>query len=667
MRTLGVFLLVVSGFVGSVVLARQSPPQRYQPTGEEREKLSARMEELRAAVEALRKQKAGLLPDVEIYLKAAQYALENDEFFQANEVTKALALLDKGLERVKALTARQPWWTKQTGRVVRGFRSKIDGSVQPYGLIVPSHYDFKGKDKWRLDVNLHGRGATLSEVNFIAQQEPLGSRQDVGATDFITLNVYGRWNTGYRWAGEVDVLEAVEQVKRHYRIDENRIVLRGFSMGGHGAWHLGLHYPDRWCVVAPGAGFTETFKYLKLTEPPAWYQQTLYHIYDAVDYADNCFAVPVVAYAGENDPQQRAALNVKETLEAKGVRFTQEGLNFRADHPPFTLLIGPKTGHAFHPDTQKAYLRLIAGHAEKGRDPNPKRVRFTTWTLKYHRCFWVEIDELEQHYRQASVDAEFVDENTIRLATQNVVRLKFHLNQSLANFRKPLKVIDETGRELVVPANRVGKVVPMVRDPGEGWSTHVEDLNAVRKRHNLQGPIEDAFMDSFLVVLPSGEPLSPTLAAWSEAEWQHLKKGWRLHFRGDAPFKRDKDVTGSDIRNNNLILFGDPKSNALIAKIAAKLPIGWSAEGIRVGQNVFEAQSHGLVMIYPNPLNPKRYVVLNSGFTFRESDYRGSNALQTPKLPDWAVIAIGESNRIVAADFFGEQWGLRKQVIKRKT
>jgi hypothetical protein len=247
------------------------------------------------------------------------------------------------------------------------------------------------------------------------------------------------------------------------------------------------------------------------------------------------------------------------------------------------------------------------------------------------------------------------------------VRLKFHLNQSLANFRKPLKVIDETGRELVVPANRVGKVVPMVRDPGEGWSTHVEDLNAVRKRHNLQGPIEDAFMDSFLVVLPSGEPLSPTLAAWSEAEWQHLKKGWRLHFRGDAPFKRDKDVTGSDIRNNNLILFGDPKSNALIAKIAAKLPIGWSAEGIRVGQNVFEAQSHGLVMIYPNPLNPKRYVVLNSGFTFRESDYRGSNALQTPKLPDWAVIAIGESNRIVAADFFGEQWGLRKQVIKRKT
>ncbi|MCS6862441.1 MAG: hypothetical protein NZT92_19230, partial [Abditibacteriales bacterium] len=173
MRTLSVFFLVVGCAGVGVVLAGQSPPQRYQPTAEEREKLATRMEALQAAVEALRKQKAELLPDVEIYLKAVQYALENEEFFQADEVPKALALLERGLERAQALRARQPFWIRQTGRVVRGFRSRIDGSVQPYGLIVPSHYDFKGKERWRLDVNLHGRGATLSEVNFIAQQEPL--------------------------------------------------------------------------------------------------------------------------------------------------------------------------------------------------------------------------------------------------------------------------------------------------------------------------------------------------------------------------------------------------------------------------------------------------------------------------------------------------------------
>ena len=27
---------------------------------------------------------------------------------------------------------------------------------------------------------------------------------------------------------------------------------------GAGTWHLGLHRPDNWCVMGPGAGFTTT-------------------------------------------------------------------------------------------------------------------------------------------------------------------------------------------------------------------------------------------------------------------------------------------------------------------------------------------------------------------------------------------------------------------------
>ena len=71
-------------------------------------------------------------------------------------------------------------------------------------------------------------------------------------------------------------------------------------------------------------------------------------------------------------------------------------------------------------------------------------------------------------------------------------------------------------------------------------------------------------------------------------------------------------------------------------------------------------------MIYPNPLNPKRYVVLNSGFTFREADYL-SNARQTPKLPDYAIVDISvppdyrRPGRVVLAGFFGENWELSEQ------
>ena len=70
------------------------------------------------------------------------------------------------------------------------------------------------------------------------------------------------------------------------------------------------------------------------------------------------------------------------------------------------------------------------------------------------------------------------------------------------------------------------------------------------------------------------------------------------------------------------------------------------------------------MLIYPNPLNPKKYVVLNSGFTFREYDYL-NNARQVPKLPDYAVIDVTtppnsrHPGKVVRAGFFGEKWELQ--------
>ena len=56
-------------------------------------------------------------------------------------------------------------------------------------------------------------------------------------------------------------------------------------------------------------------------------------------------------------------------------------------------------------------------------------------------------------------------------------------------------------------------------------------------------------------------------------------------------------------------------------------------------------------------LNPKRYVVVNSGFTFAAAG-SGSNAQQTPKLPDYAVFEAA-GNSVVFAGFFDEHWKLK--------
>jgi hypothetical protein len=189
------------------------------------------------------------------------------------------------------------------------------------------------------------------------------------------------------------------------------------------------------------------------------------------------------------------------------------------------------------------------------------------------------------------------------------------------------------------------------------------DDGTLRKRHGLQGPIDDAFMDSFLMVRPTGKPLHEKVGAWAAAEMKHAVEHWRKQFRGEARVKDDNDVTDADVAAHNLVLWGDPQSNKVLAKIADRLPVRWDAREVRLGRDMFAAEHHAPVLIYPNPLNPKRYVVLNSGFTFREYDYL-NNARQVPKLPDYAVIDVRTppSSRlpgaVAAAGFFDEEWKL---------
>ena len=80
------------------------------------------------------------IADVEIFLKAVKYGLEGNEFFTAEDIFKAKELLRIGNERMVDLERGDAPWTRATGLVVRGYVSKIDGSVQPYGLVVPASY-----------------------------------------------------------------------------------------------------------------------------------------------------------------------------------------------------------------------------------------------------------------------------------------------------------------------------------------------------------------------------------------------------------------------------------------------------------------------------------------------------------------------------------------------
>src|SRR5262249_54490696 len=108
-----------------------------------------------------------LLPDVQVYHKAVYTALHDNEFFNPREVAVAKKLLQQGMERATSLREGKSPWTTATGLVVRGYKSRIDDSIQPYGLVVPASYRPESPSPFRLDFWFHGRGETLSELNFI--------------------------------------------------------------------------------------------------------------------------------------------------------------------------------------------------------------------------------------------------------------------------------------------------------------------------------------------------------------------------------------------------------------------------------------------------------------------------------------------------------------------
>lgn len=639
---------------------RPIPPPGVAIPEAERRSLQSGADDLGKRIDGLRAALKGkpalleLLPDVQIYHKAVSWALRYNEFHNAREAPVARDLLERGFERVRQLEEGRAPWTTATGLVVRGYVSKIDGSVQPYGLVVPATYQPGAGRKHRLDAWFHGRGETLSELSFI------GGRQrtpgEFTPPDAFVLHPYGRYCNANKFAGEVDLFEALEHVRKGYPIDGDRLVVRGFSMGGAACWQFAVHHAGRWAAAAPGAGFSETPDFLKVfqneTLKPTWFEEKLWHWYDCTDYAVNLFNCPTVAYSGEIDKQKQAADMMEKALAKEGMKLVH--------------VIGPQTAHKYHPQAKVEIDRRIDSIVALGRNPVPRRVRFTTWTLRYPEMNWVRVEGLDRHWERARVDAELPDAGPVRVATENVTALTLSLPPGhcpLDNTRPPAVVLD--GQELkAAPVASDRSWAAHFRKDGKKWAA-VESVDdgTLRKRPGLQGPIDDAFMDSFLMVLPTGRPRHEQAGAWAAKELEHARVHWRNQFRGDAPVKDDTDVTDADVAASNLVLWGDPASNKVLSRLIDKLPVRWTADSVQLGDQTFAPSTHVPVLIYPNPLNPKRYVVLNSGFTFREYDYL-NNARQVPKLPDYAVldVTVPPSSRwpgkVVHAGFFGECWEL---------
>jgi hypothetical protein len=328
----------------------------------------------------------------------------------------------------------------------------------------------------------------------------------------------------------------------------------------------------------------------------------------------------------------------------EGFRFTQVNqYRWTTRDLRALFLVGPKTGHSWHPQS-KAESEAFIRRALQDADKAPTRVRCVTFTTRFNECHWLSIGGLDEHYVRAEVDAARTDDlKSYTVTTTNVNRLSF--TAAAASY-----TID--GQELKAGANptfdkRTGKwTIARGRPPG------------LRKTHGLQGPIDDAFMDGFLAVRGTGQPWNAAVHAYARGRLDTLTHEFAKWVRGDIRVKDDSAVTPADISRYNLVLFGDPGSNRLIAKVMASLPVQWTQSDITVGSQTFPAAGRALVLIYPNPLNPERYVVINSGHTFTVDRVAAeTESMFFPRLGDYAVVST--NGDVALSGFFDESWKLK--------
>ena len=117
-----------------------------------------------------------------------------------------------------------------------------------YLLYLPAGYETNSGRRWPLIFFLHGAGERGSDVWMVAKHGP--PKVDTRMTNFPFIVVSPQCPDGKIWSNDL-LLALLDDVEKQYAVDLHRVYLTGLSMGGYGAWSLGLSYPERFAAMAP--------------------------------------------------------------------------------------------------------------------------------------------------------------------------------------------------------------------------------------------------------------------------------------------------------------------------------------------------------------------------------------------------------------------------------
>lgn len=513
------------------------------------------------------------------------------------------------------------------------YESPVDGSGQPFKIAIPSDHDPKRPTP--LSVYMHGYlGSHLDHSEHL-----------VPRPGEFEVAVLGRSRGGnYRALSEADVLHVVDYIQAHWSIDPDRIHLKGGSMGGYGSFRLGSRYPHRWASSRPTCGYASFIPIENLLTLPVY----------AVHSADD----PVVSVLHARGPMAR--------LRARGGQAILDETN--------------GLGHAAW-DYVEGNARSEAWMKQQVR-PDSRSIRHIDYTAVDGgavRGWWAEIVEWGDAPKPARFVLSVGAANTVHAGLTNIARLKFRLPESPLDRTQPLNVAIDGGAPITLSAP-LPESVTLVRS-GQSWNFETASQPPPYRLHT----------PGSASLLYNGEPLLIVYGTrGTETEVTAMRKAAEAASKSPNPVwlddsgdvdadgvstvqnlygrlttKADTDVTDSDIARCHLVVIGTEAQNALVARLAPKLPVRFADEAIVCSDGVeFPGKNNVLGLVHYNPLAPERlifWVAAQNSDAYRarsvvtEMIGGGFRIASEPSATDLIVTEAGRPT-LVAARSFDSRW-----------
>ncbi len=504
----------------------------------------------------------------------------------------------------RVLAFRSPFY-RASGTFLCAYRSSVDDSLQPFGLYVPPWeppeepaqepqpgealeaalappWPYSWAEGFPVLLALHGWDGANRGFRF--PTGPHAYKSEAAKYRWLVVWPFGRGNQDWRDSAETDLFEVLDTLDHLLGINRRRIYLSGVSMGGRGTWHLAMRRPSMWAAALPIAGAA---------------MGSVWGVWNEERLTPNLMNLPMFVVHGAWD----AVVPVEDDRRlVESLRELGYDCTYREEDG----------GHSGFPELAPTYFSWLNEHV---LNPYPARVHFETDSLRWSTAYWVSIEGIEQEEQLAKIDAAVAEGNWVYVTCEKVLRFALRLGEHPEiDATRPVQVVVNAQPVYVGELPQSGALCFVLA--GGRWRVADAALPAddppLAKRPGVQGPMRDATFSRFLFVYGTqGDDPEKVSANFYMAK--QAADTWRRWWWGEPRLKADVELSPQDIREANLLLYGGPESNAFCAKIAAKLPL-LSGKPIPT----LAAPPRGKLafkFIYPNPLNPKRYVLIFAGPT----------------------------------------------------